>query len=300
MKYKSVGVKLESNDGRYLWFRYNVLAGESGQIWCDCLKQAQTSSFAENKSFYNFPHKEDQSLNFLLKELDRVREELRKMHPTLVFPQLDQNKLAESINHMHQNFAHGHLVERLINSQNSFYWTEFNRLLHAIEAAHYSEAAMRSSDLPDARMVLTWKQPNRVAIPEAVYSEYSLKINFGFAYFNYAQVGRQILEIYMAQDHELPIEHIQPARFFSADTSFWFGRDLSEETVEVLKNKIHKWFLQNKKLTDELCLKWGDPRLAIGRVPVAKLVNMPTEQQDRVELIKKISQFDFVSEVELA
>lgn len=279
MNYRYIDVLLAGKNEKIFTLRYEIRSHEVGAIWAACLAKAHPHGLKESDRFSGFS---EQSTQLLLR-LRATIADLKKIHPQLKFPEVSVTHLQESINQLHTNFAHSHLVEQLITPTNSDLWSEFNVLLHALET-HTTE--------PNARIVFTWNEKSRLEIPSHLYPEFSTALDFGHAYFNYAQVGRQIHEIFYAKDKQVPAAHIQPARFFSADTLLWFGRNFAEQE---LKTKMEKWFTKN-----EFIFNWNDPQLAIGQVAVARLVEMPASQDEKLKLLEKISEYDRVLTVNLS
>ena len=279
MKYRFCDVRLAGQHDKKLILRYEIRQHEAGEIWASCLEKSISYGLKEANRFSGFS---DQS-SHLQVQLQSTIAELMKIHPQLKFPEVSITHLQESINKLHTNFAHSHLVEQLITPQNTALWSRFNVLLHALES-HTSE--------PKGRIVFTWRELNRIEIPERIYPDFNIGLDFGHAYFNYAQVGRQIHEIFFAKDNQVPAEHIKPAQYFSADTLLWFGKSLAEKD---LKSKIQKWFTKQG-----FTFNWDDPKLAIGQVTVARLAEMPVSEEEKLKLIEEISEFDRVLSVNLS
>jgi hypothetical protein len=146
--------------------------------------------------------------------------------------------------------------------------------------------------------VFTCNDQAAVKIPDSLLREFSLEWKFGHAYFNYCQVGRQIFEIFLAQDADILPEHIQPPGYFSADTLLWFGGDFGAEAAQKLLPLLKVWYGRHG-LLEKLPYSWGDPRLAIGQVGVGRLVNMPATTAEKLALIEKIAEHPRVSRVRL-
>ena len=182
---KYVKVTLSSEQHKTMTLTYEVRDHDVGQIWIDCLKKSIPGGFRERKRFYNFPNRNEQNLNNLTDRLLKNILALKIIHPEFNFPELDFNNLSVSINHLHQNFAHTHLVEFLINEGNNELWNEFNNLIHAIESNLFSARSQNNSKFPHSKIVFTWNDQNKIKIPEPLFNQYDIGVNFGYAYFNY-------------------------------------------------------------------------------------------------------------------
>lgn len=163
-------------------------------------------------------------------------DQLKIIHPDLIFCEINKSNISQSINTLHYHFAHSNLVTDLVSESNRKIWEEFNVLLHLIESTLQTQEAVKKNGLPHARMVFTWNDHHATSIPEDMYKDFTLEIIHGFAYVNYSQVGRQIFEMFLAQDDLLADEHIQPSRFISGDTFLWFGNNIDHKKAMKLKN----------------------------------------------------------------
>lgn len=200
---------------------YQIRQGASAEIWKNSLENAIPEGFSENDRFYNFPGHTKDDLDTLIQDLKNVTVEINRIESHRQIPDLDQSDLRNSLNYLHLNFAHSHLVEQSINANNVTLMRDFNRIIHAIESyfngrtKYYEEVG-----IPPCSIVMTFKNSFRTPIPEDCYQEYTLSYTFGTAYFNYAQVGKQIAEMYQNMDDLLEDEHIQPASFFQRTPTF--------------------------------------------------------------------------------
>lgn len=299
-EYQTLKVKLRSSKSQNeRVLVYEIRNHAVAQLWARQLKLSLNSGLKEKNRFYNFIADPDKELKIYIERLKNNIEVLRKLHPDLKIDDLDTSNPGPSINHLHYNFAHSRLVEDLVDDSNRKAWDEFNVLLHAIESVMESQKAVKGMGLPLARIVFTWNDHHRVAIPDAFYDEYSLHINFGHVYINYAQTGRQIYEMYMNNDLGLHDEHIQPARFISGDTILWFGGDIGHRRALEIENNLHNWFEKNKERFNKLGFHWGDPKLALGQIPVGRLKNLPYHTKEMKALIQELSEFDEVAGVEV-
>lgn len=298
--YQTLKVKLRaSKTQNERELEYEIRKHPVAQLWADQLKLSLSSGLKENNRFYNFHADPDKELTIYIERLKKNIEALRKLHPELKIDDLDTNNLGPSINHLHYNFAHSRLVEDLIDDSNRKTWDEFNVLLHAIESVMESQKAVKGMGLPLARIVFTWNDHHRITTPETFYDEYSLHINFGHVYINYAQTGRQIYEMYMNNDLSLHDEHIQPARYISGDTILWFGGDIGHRRALEIEKNVQEWFEKNKERFNKLGFHWGDPKLALGQIAVGRLKNLPYHTKEMKALIQELSEYDEVRSVEV-
>lgn len=300
MKFEKMKIRLGNRSGQTFDLTYQIRNTKAAEIWAGCVKRSSEKRPADDNRFYNFPNQPQFELDSLVKKLDLNLSELKKLHPELDFPKLDKSKLQESINHLHFNFAHSHHVEKRMTDLNKYAWQEFNQLLHAIESALLNEFSLRHTGLNLSHIIFNWNDSeDLVAIPEESYKDFVINFEFGLVYAHYSQVGRHIHEMYRSKDDHLDNAHIQPYRFIGANTNLWFGPTTGHGFAHTQMQAIQEWFEQRKSRFNALGLYWGDPKLAIGRLPVARLENQLCSHTEVRDFVNHVSQFDQVLKVEI-
>ena len=299
MSLKKLFVTLGNDFGEETTIDFSIHTKKSAQIWASCLQKAIPSGFRENDRFDNFPQHPRGDLKNLIAAFEKVSLVLEDMHPELDFPKLDQSNLQQSINYLHHSFAHSHLVTNKINEKNKEAWQEYNTLLHAMEGAMSNAYYSNLGFLSLSSIIITFKDQQKVEIPEDCYKDFVLPKQFGTVYINYAQVGRHFQELYHSQDQHLDDSHIQPYRFIAADTYLWFGPTAGHFVEKDLWPKMKEWFEKYKERFNRLGFYWGDPKLAIGAIPVAQL-SEPLYSIDEIKpFVENLSRFNKVTKVEV-
>jgi hypothetical protein len=286
-------LSLENMRGENLRLEYRIRPSLSAQAWASEVVLAAAAGIREKNRFYNFPGHDLARLETLVGELGLVIERLKQLMPNLQIPILRRASLQASINELHREFAHSHRIAKSITPANQAIWDRFNVLLHQIESVLNEQTAPKQP-LPRARIVVTFNQPCAVPIQENSYEDFRLSEQFGTAYVNYAHVGRHFAEVFYADDDGIPDEHIQPQRNLSADTSFWFGPTHRDDYEARHREEICRWFNARRERFAKLGHLWGDPKLALGLIPVADLLNPPTSMEEAVELIRNIANYPSV------
>lgn len=294
---KNLNVILAS-DVQKLTLTYHIRPHEVAQRWATSVFHASTSSeLKERRRFYNFSDNHSSELTLTLTRLQKAIDQLQNLHPHLNFTKIAPENIQESINTLHYHFAHSHHVTKLITVENQELWSNFNTLLHTVESILASARQAPHSSLPQTRIVFTWKNHFKVPIEESHYDQFCLFKTFGFAYANYSQVGRQIHEMWFAQDDSLADEHIQPSRFISADTLLWFGPSSGHSWQKAAYQKLEAWFNERETRFNSLGFYWGDPQLSLGSIPVAQLKNDIHTISEIQKFIEQLSQFDRIESV---
>lgn len=289
-----INITLENDNNEVLVLEYRVGHTPACRIWLESFKKA-TSAGLESSLFYNFKRPESQ-LEFLVLELEKCIAKLNETQPELQLPSLDQTSLQQSLNSLHTNFAHSHLIERSVSEKNREVWSRFNTLIHQIESAMVAKSTKAALDL--CRIEFTFKQPFQCPIPPECFAEYTLLKKFGSIQINYCQVGRQITELFASQDENIPPEHILPARFFSANSTLWFGPDIPPAYEIQQMQKIEKWFQKNEKKFTTAGISWKDTNKAIGSVSVAQLINRFSTLSEQRQFQNKVAQYNRIKNVE--
>jgi hypothetical protein len=297
MVFKKMTVTLSNHQNEKYDLEYQIRNTQAAQIWAQSISNAIPDGLHDTDRFYNFPDQNRSDLNYALEKLERILHQLKSLHPELDFPEVDRKNLQYCINNLHYNFAHSHHVTKCINENNVRLWDEFNITLHLIESLVVNKTSLQHLNTPGAQIIFTWKSKHYVPIPESSYQDFTVSLDFGTAYINYAHIGRHFLEMFNAQDVQLADEHIQPHRRISADTNLWFGSTLGR-TYEITKmKKIEAWFNEHKDRFNSLGYFWSDPLLAIGRIPVARLIEAKYTALEINSFIENIARFQKVEKV---
>ncbi len=264
----------------------------AAQLWANCISSATKDGLCETNRFYHFPNQE--SLGDYLSRLMLIIEKLKRHHPTLDFPEIDLDNIQKSVNNLHFNFAHSHHVTKLVNEINHDDWRVFNVLLHAIEFSLMTTGSKQMTGLETSRIVFTWNSAHKVLIPDECYDDFFLGYDFGTVYANYSQIGRHFVEMFFSGDDSLADEHIEPSRFISADTSIWLGPTTGHYYTKDLNRRIEIWFEKRKERFNRLGYFWNDKKLALGRIPVARLTDLLYTKKEIEEFVEKVSRFNIV------
>lgn len=293
-------ILLKDKRNNLLELKYNLHQNPSAQIWFECLKNAVENSFVDSTQFYNFKNRPDLTTENLVQVLEKTITELTPFLPELARVKLGKesdSELQKNLNDLHTNFAHSHLIEKSIAHANSKLWSDFNSLIHQIESTLIAKNL--KTQLKISRIEFAWRNNFKTPIPEICYSDFALKKTFGSLQINYCQVGRHLHELFFAQDDNVPIEHIQPQRFFSANSTMWFGPDLTDKYEIETTAKIHDWFDAKKEKFHAAGIQWNRQDKALGSVTVAQLDRKFGSIEEKMAFQNQLSEFTEVSEVKI-
>ncbi len=113
---------------------------------------------------------------------------------------------------------------------------------------------------------------SRSALEEADYALFTPDYKFGYLYLGYATTGMPVLDSYFSRSTKTPV----PQREFSDEFMLWFRSD------HVFREKVQleSWLKEN--------FGWDarDPKMALGSIPLGRLVLPRTERRALLEQLK--------------
>lgn len=274
---------------------FSIRATPVAQRWAGCLSLANRHSrIHERDRFYNFPGHRDGDERAIVRRIEFCIDRINESFPGLIREKIDEDDVQGSINRIHIHFADTRLNETLKNEQTRDAWAQLNNSLHAYESFLRSRDTEKSAGIPECNIVVTWERSFHRPLEEEDYGHFTVAKKFGTLYVNYCQVGRHLYEIFLSGDEVLADDHIYPLESVSADTYVWLGSTTGPKSLAMREAKIAKWFEENRAKMNALGFHWGDPRLAIGWIPVADFVSSPSELKDQVRLVTELGGMDRV------
>ena len=85
---------------------------------------------------------------------------------------------------------------------------------------------------------------------------------------NYPHVGKHYTEIVGDDDIDIPDSHIQLTSIMRNNFCGWFGHDTDDDWVAEKMKRCEEFY---PLIAHKMPYKWGDPRLAIGYLPLGIL-----------------------------
>jgi len=251
---------------------YQTFDNVHSQLWLQGIREFINSKqqLVDVDRVYNFNdyHAEFKST---LYSCNQTIIELNKIYNLSINP-IREQYLQEDINYVHTFF-----VESDRHRDNNSLWPKLNELLHGLEIIERSKKKSMQGQV-------FCSMPNAVKydLPEESYKYFTTKKQFGYCYANYPHVGRHILEMFNARDEHANDEDIIPMHKIAGDFYLWFGNNTPGYYDIVRKWNIRRWF-KKESINKIVGMEWGNPRLAIGWLPVAKILQ-PISKQSLVGL----------------
>ena len=286
------------NQNEEMSLSFSVRNNITAERWFESLKNAATqSTIYEADRWYNFKDSKYSSFEKLTKDLELCIAELNTLEPGLIDYQFDHNNIQKSVNDLHVHFADSHLIASRITEKSYDAWHKFNDLLHAFETLERSKTVETETGQTNAAIILTFHEHFKQELIDDDYEQFTIAKKFGTVYVNYCQVGRHIFELFNAQDEIAEDEHILPLKNLSADSYFWFGPSSGKSGIERKWTAIGAWFKAHESRFNKMGFHWGDPRLAIGWIPVADLTTPIESKVEQIKFVDNLSQFSRVKKV---
>ena len=211
----------------------------------------------------------------LTQELHQTIIELKKYVPLKNYESIDDlNILHENFPNFHREYSDNPIVFKLLR--------EFNTKIHHLEHLQ------RSSN---PHFQFACEDEHLFPMQDDWYSLFTPSKKKGYMYMHYPHVGKHFMELWRDGDVDIPEEHIVFTSIIANTFSFWFGSDdyTTEEELSSLYCELEQF---HKKISHKIPYEWGDPRLAIGYIPLGKIVGDPDELINRISDHKYVHSWD--------
>ena len=286
--------ELHFSDNFFLTF--DVYETSIATRWFDCLsiQCLRDNQIKEKNRLYNFPDSkwtEEEIVNEINRSIQIINE-----HGQVIFHQAYIGMPQENLNHLH------HYFEKLrggVLSPGEYWNNSAKSQRDALEyynvLIHRAENFYKSYGKKNPRVVCTFNDRQRYNMLDEDYSLCTLTRNFGEVYINYCEVGKPLYDVFKDGDEIIGDDNIRPLKYYSADFTVAF-HDRSQEKVDKFLSRMNEWWDSNVQHLSELGFTKGDPKNALGYIPVARLntdlsndqiiqaiTNHPT--LDRVEIV---------------
>lgn len=280
----SVIFTLENSDHTTIDLSYEPLPYEHSELWLKGIQEFLDSGapLTDTDRLFNFnPDRKNlrEDVAVLNAHIDKINSQL----VNVAIPHLRFDYMQEDVNHIHLNFVESDRETEYTKTVDKQDWYDLNALLHGLETKF-----RKRSNQPQGQIFIEL-YCKRYDLPESAYEHFTVRDQFGYCYANYAHVGRHIQELYYADDKIADDSHITPMSKISGSSRLWFGSTMPQAAAEYQMHKIGLWYKRNN-IAQRIGMEWGDPHLAIGWLPVAKITtNITARDLLDVKALKGIS-----------
>lgn len=268
--------------------------------WYNALREQvleKDKTAKEPDRLYNFPNdvwNEEKIVSELNKCIDIINK-----NETVISHEAFIGMPQEQLNHLHHYFeklrgASGNPAEYYLNAESSQQLALecYNVIIHRAEN-FYLENNINSSNI-SPRIVVTFNQRRKQLLADEDYEYFTLHRNFGEVYINYCEVGKPLYDVYKDNDDIVGDDNIRPLKWYSPDfTAYYFNRP--KETVENFLQGMDLWWDQHNDQLAALGFTKGDPKNAIGNIPVAMIESSLTAK----EIVLALSEYNNIDRVEI-
>jgi len=218
----------------------------ANRIW-EMIRDADDIDFVSRTEFYEFGESQKDVEN----DLNTAINHLKRLKPETFKHDFDLNRL-------HENFPD--LVHIETDSETKHWLAMFNYHLHHLER-------MRDGG---KRQFLFCSNIQAEPLQDEDYDLFTLGKRENTVYMNYPHVGKNITEIVQDNDTEVPEHHILPTSIVRPDLLFHLDEDRWAGKEPQLKFYIDNWL---KQIEHKLPYPIGDKRLALGHIPLGKIID---------------------------
>jgi|688.fasta_scaffold324132_4 hypothetical protein len=231
--------------------------------------------------FYGFGDRNTQIENVLHRLNETI--EIINSHSTIIKKNLIDIYDQDTLNYLHHIFE---IYHGLLDKQNSDFWKDspysarsalatLNILVHEIEGLS------RYLSAPEAQ--ITWYNlPKVCKLSDEEYDLFEDKSKKGTIYLLYTEIGKTLEDLSIDNDSYIHEDAFKPFRTISADFRLKFYDD-EQSVVDSRKNKIKEFYKSRKDFFLSKNLVWGHPYLRSGSIPVADLINLPSDLIENIE-----------------
>ena len=280
----TVVITLENLDKSTIDLEYEPFKYAHSKLWLQGIQDFLDTGnpITDNKRLFNF-RSDENSVKSYLAETNKLIDKINSYLKDINMPNIRYDNIQEDVNFVHINFAETDRGAEYTKFCPQELWNELNSRLHGLETI------MRHNDSYPQGQIFFELYCQRYNLPEESFKYFTVKDTFGVCYANYAHIGRHIQEIVYAEDEIAYNTHILPMSKISGSSRLWFGETVPAVVERYQMFRIKKWFDQHN-ISQILDMKWGDPHLAIGWLPVARMINNLTKADLRnVNEIKSIT-----------
>lgn len=286
-----------SNGGEYR-LSYTVYNTDIAIRWFQCLKEQvikKDNTVKEPDRMYGFPNNdwtEEKIVYELNACIDKLNKDKKVIHHDAYvgMPQ-------EQLNHLHhyfENLRGGTLTPSDFFIQcDDAQKTALERYNVIIHRAENFYRTIKWSNLHYPRVVVTFNNRNRFNLQDSDYEFFTLKRKFGEVYINYCEVGKPLYDVFKDGDDVVGEDNIRPLRWYSPDFAAYF-HNRKEDSINRFLEGMNNWWDQNNNYLTALGFTKGDPKNAIGNIPVAFI----DTNESYSKIIENLCNYNIIDRVE--
>lgn len=240
----------------------------ANRIW-DMISQSSEIEFVSRTQFYEFGE-----------TIEDIEEKLQEAIQHLIRLKPDQFSEKDGLNRLHENFPD--LLPSETDPETRHWLSMFNYHLHHLERKQNG----------GKRQFLFCSKMLSESLEAEDYDLFTPSKAENTVYMNYPHVGKHIMELVGDNDIDVPVDHIVPTSILRPDLLFHLDEDRWVGHEQAVIEYINDWL---PIIADKLPYPIGDKRLAIGHIPIGRMIspdiNMITDNQ-YIHSIEALGQLD--------
>jgi hypothetical protein len=244
-----------ANDVDSYILKYELYNHRPAQVWAEIINQLPVEYLRPNKSPWLGISK---PIEPILEELENLVKELNQWMPVPIVLDWDRSNNQEMVNKYHTHFPEHKDDQDQVHRRQL---TRYNDIIHDIEnqirLTNNSVYLLVCPD-PSPGMDITHKVPLELED----YNLFTTNLKFGELYMGYSHIGRHPIELYHANDRDVPTDQILPQNVIGPIYYLYF------HNYNINMEKFNM-FYQNSGISWPYPLE--DPRLALGLIGMGKL-----------------------------
>jgi hypothetical protein len=286
---------LKDKDDNEYSLLFEVYSTDIANKWfASLVEQCQKSNeIIEKDRFYNFPDSEwtEEKIVGELNSCIETINQYKHVIDHLAYTGMSQDQL--NILHVYFEKLRGGVL-----APTSFFVHAPKEIKEAVERynvlIHRAENFYNGKNKVLPRIVCRFKDRKRFLLADEDYEEFTFQREYGEVYINYCEVGKPIYDVFKDGDDVVGEDNIRPLRYYSPDfTVYFYNR--SQESVQKFIDGMDKWWDENNEHLSKLGFQKGDPKNAMGYIPVARLISNETKE----EVVSKMCKYNIMDRVEV-
>jgi hypothetical protein len=285
---KIVAVKFERYSPGVV-VRWKIREHDLAKRWLASLHDALPYGMNERERLYDFPNQR-WTRRKICDEMVDCMKKIETFYPSFfeTWPDPDMDDNATNRMHVAFELLRGESFDPTDLYLNAPYHIQmeicrYNLLIHRWES-------FTRGGLP--KVVCTFKNNHWNPFEPEDYQHFSVSHPYGALLLSYAQVGKQLIDVYRDGDDVVTSEGIRPMNGFAADFVAKFST-ISTQRGQELYSSLISWYDDNSAYLQSIGLFKEDPRLAIGHIQIGDLI----EEHGKDTLISKIGEHDYIKDV---
>lgn len=248
-----------------------------GRKYFEALVDAQLLTILNQNRVHNFPGSAFDRYT-ISEQLNHCIEAIHRYAPGIIALRAEPQMSQDHLNRLHYYFE---ILRGTVLDPPEFWLCaplyvqtalkQLNLLIHRFEDYERSEQRLRDGLPPKAHMILGFEERPRYPLADEDYLQCTKQLTFGAWYLAYCEVGKPLWDVFQDKDDVIKEADIRPLHYYSAEGHIEFGASMGDEEHQKLMAPFWQWWDENDAKLSRLGFTKGDPKNAIGIIPVADL-----------------------------